>query len=291
MISAGRPTAHAGAFYPGDAGPLAMLVDRLLAEAAGHLPDLDTRRVAGAIVPHAGLEYSGAVAALGWALIGALQPATLVLAGTDHGGRAAGVAVWTGGSWSSPLGDVPIDAALAERVAALGPPFHADDSAHLGEHSLEVQLPFIVRACPGARIVALLVDPGSLRAPIPGGARLGALLAEIRAGGGTALVVASSDFAHYPSDAVARGVNRFMLEPILRLDEAELGRRETEVERRGTPRLVCGMCGTDPVRFTLTAAREMGATRGTLLGEATSAEAQPRDTRRTVGYAAVVLHA
>jgi len=104
------------------------------------------------------------------------------------------------------------------------------------------------------------------------------------------LVMASTDFAHYPSDSVAREINRFMLEPMLRLDEAELGRREAELERRGTAGLVCGMCGVDPTRFTLAVARGMGATRGTLLGEATSADAEPRDTRRTVGYAAVVLH-
>jgi MEMO1 family protein len=290
MIGLGRPPAHAGTFYPAGAARLGELVDRLLADAVHRLPDLDTSRVVGAILPHAGLEYSGAVVALGWAMIGALRPDILVLAGTDHGGRASGVAVWTGGAWGNPLGEVRIDAPLAERVAALGPPFRADDRAHLGEHSLEVQLPFIARACPRARIVPLLVSPEYRAAPQVDGARLGSLLAEIRAAGETVLLVASSDFAHYPSDAVAREVNRFMLEPILRLDEAELGRREAEIERRGTAGLVCGMCGVDPARFTLAAARQMGATRGTVLGEATSADAEPRDTCRTVGYAAVVLH-
>jgi AmmeMemoRadiSam system protein B len=290
VIGPGRPSAHAGTFYPADAARLAELVDRLLADATHRLPDLDNSRIVGAILPHAGLEYSGAVAALGWARIGGLRPDILVLAGTDHGGRASGVAVWTGGAWGNPLGEVRIDAALAERVAALGPSFHADDRAHLGEHSLEVQLPFIARACPRARIVPLLVSPGYPAAPQAGGARLGSLLAEIRAAGEMVLLVASSDFAHYPSDAVAREVNRFMLEPILRLDEAELGRREAEIARRGTAGLVCGMCGVDPVRLTLAAARRMGATRGTVLGEATSAEAEPRDTHRAVGYAAVVLH-
>jgi hypothetical protein len=291
VIGTGRPAANAGTFYPRDPASLGRLVDRLLADGASRLPDRNISRVVGAIVPHAGLEYSGAVAALGWTVIAALHPTTIVLAGTDHGGSGSGVAVWTGGPWANPLGEVPVAAALVERVAALGPPFHADSRAHLGEHSLEVQLPFLIRACPGVRIVPLLVSPGFPVASHSAGERLGSLLAGVRANGETTVVVASTDFAHYPSDAVAREVNRFMLEPILRLDEAELGRREAQVERNGTDGLVCGMCGVDPARLTLSAARQMGAVRGTLLGEATSADAKPRDTRRTVGYAAVALQA
>lgn len=285
-----RPPAHAGTFYPADPADLGALVDRLLTEAAPALPDLEIGRLVGAIVPHAGLEYSGAIAALGWTAVAALHPATIVLVGTDHGGRASGVAAWTGGPWRNPLGEVGVDASLAERIAALGPPFHADDRAHLGEHSLEVQLPFLVRACPGATIAPLLVGPGSSVGLRSAGDRLGGLLAGVEPGK-TIVVVASTDFAHYPADVVAREVNRFMLEPILRLDEDELGRREAEVERRRADGLVCGMCGVDPARFTLAAARRMGAARGTLLGEATSADAEPRDARRTVGYAAVALGA
>lgn len=290
MIGIGRPPAHAGTFYPADPKRLATLVDRLLADAPSHLPDLDTSRVVGAIVPHAGLEYSGAVAALGWATIGSVDPTTLVLAGTDHVSRASGVSVWTGGPWYGPLGEVPIDLVLAKRVAALGPPFGVDGRAHLHEHSLEVQLPFITRACPRARIVPLLVSPRAPAAGGRGGDQLGELLADIRATGERALLIASSDFAHYPTDRIAREVNRLMLVPILALDEAELGRREAEIERRGTAGLVCGMCGVDPVRFTLAAVRKLGATRGTVLGEATPADAELGEPSRTVGYAAVVLH-
>jgi AmmeMemoRadiSam system protein B len=251
-------------------------------------PDgLDPAAVAGLLVPHAGLVYSGTIAALSWALAGEIGPATIVLAGTDHQALARGVGVWTGGSWQTPLGDVPIDDDLAEAIAALGPPFAPDDAAHLGEHSLEVQLPLLARACPGARIVPMAVSP-RLRSHAQAGAMLGRLLAERRTAGESILLVVSSDLAHYPPARVCEATDAELLEPLLRMEADALRDAETSVLLERRPGLVCGLCGIDPVRVALTALAEMGATRGILLGAATSADAGG-DARRTVGYAAAAL--
>jgi AmmeMemoRadiSam system protein B len=251
-------------------------------------PDgLDPAAVAGLLVPHAGLVYSGTIAALSWALAGEIGPATIVLAGTDHQALARGVGVWTGGSWQTPLGDVPIDDDLSGTIAALGPPFAPDDAAHLGEHSLEVQLPLLARACPGARIVPMAVSP-RLRSHAQAGAMLGRLLAERRTAGESILLVASSDLAHYPPARVCEATDAELLEPLLRMEADALRDAETSVLLERRPGLVCGLCGIDPVRVALTALAEMGATRGILLGAATSADAGG-DARRTVGYAAAAF--
>ena len=289
MSGAARNPAVAGTFYPAEPDRLGPLVDLLLSGAAAvpRPAALAGATVLGLLVPHAGLVYSGAVAASSWRLAGEIAPTTIVLAGTDHQAWAAGVGVWTGGSWRTPLGEVAIDEPLARRIAALGPPFAADDSSHDAEHSLEVQLPLLGRACPGARIVPLAVSP-RLRSHADAGARLGRLLAELRGAGERILLVASSDLAHYPPANVCETVDRQLLEPLLRLDGDALLALEARQLRSNLPGLVCGLCGIDPVRFSLAALAEMGATRGLLLVAATSADAGG-DRRRTVGYAAAAF--
>ena len=287
--AAARAAAVAGTFYPSDPIRLAQLVDTLLADAAGtgRPPRFSPDSVLGALVPHAGLVYSGGIAALTWLLVGEMVPSTIVLAGTDHQGRADGVAVWTGGPWQTPLGDVPVDRELAMRIASLGPHFSADDDAHATEHSLEVQMPFLVRACPGAQIVPLSVS-SRLTGHVEAGALLGRLLARLRSEGERVLIVASSDFAHYPPAQVCEEVDDNLLLPLLDLDGDALDEMEEALVRSDRPGMVCGMCGIDPTRFTLSAVAEMGARRGILLGKATSADAGG-DPNRTVGYAAAAF--
>ncbi len=284
-----RPPAVSGTFYPAEPDRLSSLVAALLAGAAdvprpaGASPD----GVLGLLVPHAGLVYSGAVAALSWALAGEIAPSTVVLAGTDHQAAAAGVGVWTGGPWRTPLGEVAVNRELGLRIVGLGRPFEMDDDAHLTEHSIEVQLPLLTRACPGARIVPLAVSP-RLQTHAEAGALLGRLLAKLRAAGERVLLVASSDLAHYPPARVCEEVDDQLLEPLLRLDGEALFKLDRALSAANLPGLVCGLCGIDPVRFVLAAVAEMGATRGILLGTATSADAGG-DPRRTVGYAAAAF--
>ena len=284
-----RQPAVAGTFYPAEPERLSSLVAALLAGAArAPRPEgLNLGSVAGLLVPHAGLVYSGAIAALSWALAGEIGPATIVLAGTDHQAWAAGGGGWPGGAGRPPLGDAPIDAGLAAAIAALGPPFAPDDAAHLEEHSLEIQLPLLIRACPVARIVPLAVSP-RLTSHAQAGVMLGRLLAERRAAGESILLVASSDMAHYPPARVCEETDAELLEPLLQLDAEALRAGEARVLLANRPGLVCGLCGIDPVRVALTALTEMGAARGILLGAATSADAGG-DSRRTVGYAAAAF--
>jgi len=283
-----RPTSVAGTFYPGNPRQLSGMVEELLeAAAAAPRPHLDVASVIGGMVPHAGLVYSGVIAALTWRLIGELAPDAIVLAGTDHRGAARGVGVWTGGPWRSPLGDVPVDRDLALRIADLGSPFASEEEAHLDEHSLEVQLPLIARTCPNACIVPLAVSP-RLQGHETAGRRLGQLLSQLRAGGDRIVLVASSDMAHYPPADVCQEVDDRLLGPLLNLEAEALANLETALLRARLPGLLCGLCGIHPVRFTLAAAAEMGAKRGVLLGKATSADAGG-DPGRTVGYAAAAF--
>lgn len=288
-----RHSAVAGMFYPAEPHRLRQLLEELDADArrkrAAELSgaELNPASLVGLMVPHAGLAYSGAIAALGWQLAADANPDTIVIAGTDHQAWAKGVGVWCDGPWLSPLGQVRVNDELAAAIASLGEPFARDDRAHDGEHSIEVQLPFLRSLCPDVRIVPMAVSP-RLHGHAHAGEMLGALLAERKARGERILLVASSDMAHYPRARVCEATDAELLEPLLSLDGDALLEREGTVLTQDRPGLVCGLCGIDPVRVTLAAVCAMGATHGVLLGAATSADAGG-DPGRTVGYAAVAF--
>jgi len=307
-----RPAAVSGMFYPAVRDELRDLVDRLFA-AASRLPDVRTDTAtarilpAGILVPHAGLAYSGIVAAAGWSSLrsgrvgtsakggaggnarppgSAEPPLTVVLLGTNHrAGWLGGVAAWDAGAWSTPAGDVAVDAMLAAAIVDLGPPFVADRRAHGGEHSIEVQLPLLLAVDPSARVVPLSVSAGNGPTAITAGARLGSLLAERRAAGARIVLVISTDMAHYPPAGACERATGVLVPAILALDPAGLANREDGLRDAGISGLACGMCGIDPAVLGLAALQAMGATRGTTLAAATSADAGgPPD--RTVGYLA-----
>ncbi len=293
-----RPPAVAGSFYPRDPGELARLVDRLLVAADARAPvagpdaPLAERPLAGLLIPHAGLIYSGVVAAAGWRLIGQAwpdDPLTVVLLGTDHAASwLRGVAVWETGAWRTPLGDVTVDARVAEQILDIGPPFIIDRAAHIGEHSLEVQLPLLQTVGRRTRIVPLSVAAGTDEAAITAGRRLGELLARSRAAGEPVILAISSDMAHYPPSQECTRATTDLLPSIVGLQPESLALAEQALVAKGGRGLVCGMCGIQPTVLGLAALRAAGVTRGRLLAAATSTDAGgPAD--RSVGYLAVAF--
>jgi AmmeMemoRadiSam system protein B len=293
-----RQPAVAGSFYPAEPALLATLVDQILDE-AGRLPPASDasdkgldRPLLGLLVPHAGLVYSGVVAAAGLRLIGTASPAappTVVILGTNHGaGWLAGVASWGAGAWRTPLGDLQVDAELTDAILELGPPFVVDREAHLGEHSIEVQLPLLQAVAPQARVVPLSVAVGTGEEASTAGGRLGQLLARWRASGRDVVLAISSDMAHYPPRQECARVTDALLPLILSLDPRALAAAEQALLELGEPGLVCGMCGIEPAILGLAALGALGATRGIRLADATSADAGG-PPGRTVGYLAVAF--
>ncbi len=296
--AAPRRTAHAGSFYPADPAGLARQVDALLAVARrGHRSPAGQRSPAGPplglLVPHAGIDWCGPVAARAWLELDleslrAGPPPTVVLLGTNHfDRRSRGVSVWPGGPWLTPIGVVEVDEGLREQVLALGPPFVARPEPHLAEHSIEVELPFLQRVRPDARFVPLLVGPLGGDDRRAGGAALGRLLATVRGAGHPVVLVASSDLAHYPNRSIADEVDDGSLRAMTALDADGLARHELAAESAAVRGLDCALCGIEPVCLELTALAEMGATRGQVLAHATSADAPGGSPMRVVGYAAV----
>jgi MEMO1 family protein len=280
-----------GTFYPSTVDRLERLVAALyetadaLAADGGGLPT--PTLPAGLLVPHAGLVYSGVTAAAGWRLLRGEPAPVVVLLGTNHGaGWLDGVGAWDAGSWSIPGAEMAVDDDLVDEVVALGSPFTADPAAHVGEHSIEVQLPLLAAVAPRARIVPLAVSCGTGARAVVAGGRLGHLLAERRAAGEPVVLVVSTDMAHYPPADVAAAITKRLLPPILALDATTLAASEREVRASHAQGVACGMCGIEPAVLGLAALRAMGSSSARALSATTSADAGG-ETGRTVGYLAV----
>lgn len=284
-----RRPAVAGAFYPGSPAALEEMVAELF-ESAARLPGTrrETARLpVGLLTPHAGLVYSGVVAAAAWSQLAlAGSEPVVVLLGTNHGaGWLDGIGVWDTGGWRIPSGEVTADPELAADIVRLGPPFGADRAAHEHEHSIEVQLPLLRAVAPTARIVPLAVSAGRGPAALDAGTCLGELLARRRQAGREVVLAISSDMAHYPDAAACEQATHNLEPAIVSLDGTGLASREQELCMSGVPGLVCGMCGIEAAVLGLAALRAMGATTGTVLASATSADAGGSFSR-TVGYLA-----
>ncbi len=261
-----RDPAVAGRFYTAEPAALGREVDRYL-RAGG-----EKVKAKGLVAPHAGYMYSGAIAGAVYART-EIPPRVIVL-GPNHTGMGRPAALWPDGAWRLPTGAVPIDAALTAALAA-SPIVEQDPEAHLLEHSLEVQVPFLARARRDVAIAALCLGHLGFKAC----EALGKDVARAAVSSG-ALVVASSDMSHYIPAAEAREKDHRAIERILALDPAGL----YEVVHREK----ITMCGIIPATVMLVAALELGATRAELVRYGNSGDVTG-DTLEVVGYAGVLV--
>jgi AmmeMemoRadiSam system protein B len=229
-----RPAAVAGAFYPGEASTLAVEVGECLRQAGK--PAAQTRSPKAIVAPHAGYIYSGSVAGSAYARVAPLRGkiSRVVLAGPAHRVHVRGAAVPQAGAFSTPLGDVLIDADAVARLRRL-PFVETSDRAHALEHSLEVHLPFLQAVLGEFRLVPVVVGGASRD-------QMAELLGEVW-GGDETLVVVSSDLSHFLPYAAACEQDRRTADAILALSP----RLEPE-----------DACGAAPLNGLLEVARRRG---------------------------------
>ncbi len=273
-----REPAVAGAFYEGSReGLLAQLREVYLSDLGpGHLPEANPqgpRRILGLVSPHAGYVYSGATAAHAFAALaedGA--PGTVLVIGPAHRMGGFGVGLQTQGAWRTPLGAALIDEATAQALAAALPEAVDDVRAFTGEHSQEVQVPFLQHLYGDAlRIVPMIMVEQGLAVA----RRVGEALAQTLADR-DAVIVASTDMTHYQSPGHARRQDLYLAGYIEKLDAEGLLRERAQ---QGI-----SMCGYGPTAAMLLAARALGATRGEVLAYHHSGEVVP--VGEVVGYLA-----
>jgi len=265
-----RKAARAGMFYPGEREQLKQMLVKLM-------PDLAKKqrtKAAGIMVPHAGYEYSGRVA--GSVYSGIEVPDTIVIVGPNHTGLGSLRSIMTEGAWETPLEITKIDTDLAVQIQKHSKYLEADEEAHIEEHSIEVQLPFIQLINPDAKLVPICLADYSPDVCEDIAKAIVLSISKKR----DILIVASSDMTHYEPGATAKQKDKIALERILTLDPD--GLLETVAVNNIT------MCGSGPVAIMLHACRLLGAKSAQLIRYETSGETTG-DFSSVVGYAGVIV--
>jgi hypothetical protein len=250
---------------------LAQDIDRCLQQVA-HVVYGD---IVALIVPHAGLVYSGSVAAYAYKAVVGRAYDVVVLVGPSHHVGFEGVAIQRAGSFETPLGLVPISEVDAEAIAAASPAVHDRPAAHAREHSLEMQLPFLQRVLPGTPIVPLVMGhqtPASVN-------RLADALVEALSMR-RVLLVASSDLSHFHDAPRAARLDAVVVNAINRFDPETLARALGLFPDHA--------CGGGPIVAVMRAARDLGAADARVTKYADSGDVSG-DKASVVGYLAAVL--
>jgi hypothetical protein len=277
MANEVRPAVVAGRFYPDSPQVLRETVDELLAQAAPSGP-----APSALISPHAGYVYSGHVAAAAFKPAAGIAYDAVIVLGTNHTDPLAqGCAIWERGAFRTPLGDVPVDADLAQALLAAHECLMVNRRGHVDEHSIEVQLPFLQRVQPGKPFVPIVVCDPSLEVCQALATALVKTLAQRRV-----LIVASSDLAHYPAYSDALYADHACLDAVLSLDPVALENVIVKLMQRGVPNLHTCMCGEGPIKTVMLYAQALGL-QADLIKYANSGDVRIGSKHQVVGYGAV----
>jgi len=266
-----RKPAVAGSWYPGTATALADAVDRHLSKATRELPG----DLVALVAPHAGLMYSGPVAAHAYHLLRGRTFDVAVIVGPSHFVGFDGVAIDRAEAWETPYGMARIDAACAERIRAQSTVVVDRPQAHAREHSLEMQLPFLQRIASDVPIVPLVMGYQTAEtARMLGDALAGALA------GTRALLIASTDLSHYHDAATAEALDRVVIDRVAAFDADGLQRALDARPEHA--------CGGGPMVGVMRAAHALGARDAVVLDYADSGDVSG-DKSAVVGYLAAAL--
>lgn len=277
-----REPAVAGEFYAGTAGKLRDQIASCFRHDLGPGPLGETETalsgsVTAVVSPHAGYPFSGPIAARGVAALAQSdRPETVVICGPNHRGPGADAAVAPHDRWRTPLGRVPVDSALASALVEDSSIATFDDRSHAGEHSIEVQIPFLQYALDAVSVLPVCLSRlGGDRSE-----QLGRdLAAAIRRSDRDTTILCSTDLTHYEPHDTAVAADEPVVDAIAGFETDHI----TEAVEGGHT-----MCGPWSTVAGLTAARELGTRRCDQVAYATSGQTHGQKDR-VVGYCSAVF--
>jgi len=267
-----RKSVIAGSWYPGNPAVLRKDIEHYFDSVS--VPKVKGE-IVGLISPHAGYVYSGQIAAHAYHLIRGRKYDAVIVVGPSHRVAFHGVSVFSRGGFETPLGIVPVDEALAEKIKRANSVITDIPAAHLQEHSVEIQLPFLQVTLKDFSFVPMVMGDQSRDTceKLAGAIHQASMGEKI-------LVVGSSDLSHFYHDHTAKKMDAVALEHLKNFDAAGLSEslENGDVEA----------CGGGPMVVVMMAARLMNANRAYLLKYATSGDVTG-DKSSVVGYASAAF--
>ena len=280
-----RKPAVAGYFYPKDKENLTKTVDDFISNVKH---EQIAGKIFGIMSPHAGYDFSGQVAAYSYRHIKDTQYDTVILLGPSHRVYFKGASVGNWDAYATPLGKVKVNKEMVASLLSIGEPFHFVEQAHIREHSIETQIPFLQRVLKQFDIVPIVMGHASLA----NCKKISESLVKI-VKKRNVLFVASSDMSHYPDYINANNVDRDTLSLIKKYDPNLVFYSEKKVCNKGIPNLSTTLCGLSSVVTVMMTVKQLGGNAVKILHYANSGDIAihgRRETRRVVGYGAVAFY-
>jgi len=282
-----REPAVAGSFYPADKESLTEQIDQFLE--AADLPVIEGQ-IKALIVPHAGYVYSGPVATYGYKALIGQDIQRVILVGSSHHQFFSGVALNDNDFWQTPLGQVAIDKELRDKLVQAG--LKIDSSAHQPEHSLEVQVPFLQRVLKDFKILPILIgqaDDKDLEKLAEVIVQSVQGLSSKRGQSLNTLIIASTDFSHYPAYEKAVYADNKVIQAILTGQVENLKKTIADLEKENIPQAATFLCGQMAVEVVMKVAQKLGISQIELLKYANSGDVPIGDKSQVVGYGAIAF--
>jgi AmmeMemoRadiSam system protein B len=270
-----REPAASGMFYPANPKALAHDIELYLDRAS---PAEIKGEIKGLIAPHAGYMYSGAVAAWGYKVLLKRAYDTVILIAPSHRSHFEGAALQAQGGYRMPLGIVKIDEEFASELLMKSSVVQSNIHPHQGEHSLEVQLPFLQVVLKEFRMVPLIM--GAQDANLCE-ALASALFQAMQGSSKRCLVIGSTDLSHYYPYSHALGLDGQVARNLDNFDIMGLT-RDLAADK-------CEACGAGPMITTMMVSQKLGANAGKVLKYANSGDVSG-DKASVVGYISAVFY-
>jgi AmmeMemoRadiSam system protein B len=267
-----RKSSLAGSWYPGNPNILRTSIDDFFQRVP---EELSPGNIVGLVAPHAGYIYSGQVAAYAYKMLQGHVFDAVIVIGPSHRLPFRGISIYDRGGYETPLGAVLVDSSLADRIKSESRLVAAMPSAHLLEHSIEIQLPFLQYVLGEFSFVPLLMGSQDRKTCED----LAAAIVKA-VGRKKVLIVGSSDLSHFHS-----------YDQALKLDALALGyleKMDAEGFLKGLSEHQFEACGGGPAVVAMIAAARMGASSAKLLRYANSGDVTG-DKQSVVGYGAAVF--
>ncbi len=277
-----RTPVVAGQFYPNEPGAITDKIKRYLKEA----PEKNIAgQIKAIVVPHAGYDFSGPVAAYAFKELTGKKINTAVIISNSHKDYFDGIAIDDSDDWQTPLGTVAVDKVLAEKLVKADANIKYNSVVHASDHPLEVEIPYLQTVLEGDfKIVPILFgnkDEDSYK-------KLAQALKDNLAPDD--LVVISTDMSHYPKYEDANKIDKETLEKIKTATAEEFADYIKGVEGAGYANEQTALCGIDAVKTLIELKRLAGWDKVEILKYANSGDAPLiGDKERVVGYGAVVF--
>lgn len=267
-----REPAVAGMFYPAS--------EKKLKEQLEYLFDLTSlqkkyNNVYGLVAPHAGYIYSGKTAAFGYHSVSGKIYERAIIISPSHREYFPGISVFDGDAYKTPLGIMPIEKELREKILSGSKSIFAGKAGHKAEHAVEVHLPFIQYLYGNISIVPIVIgDQSKIYLD-----ELANKLSEVS--DEHTLIIASSDLSHFYSREEANQLDSIISDRISSFEFKEL---QTDLEKRN-----CEACGGGCIVSLMSAAQKLGKTNSQLIHRSDSGDASG-DTSEVVGYLSAVIY-